>query len=116
MTEQKPHIYAYLSSDSNEIKRIVEGRRSPLLRDYDFTSDYLRINNRRYVVTNISPKIGAGIKRRWKLSFNPSSVISGRMHTRDINTLVGKLVGAGLLVDIVKNGKVENHKSGRRKR
>jgi hypothetical protein len=118
MPERKPYIYAYISTDLNEAREIIEGRKldiSELVRAYYGSTAHIHLNGGIYPITNLDSTTSSGIRRGWNLNFDPMSVLYGEIGVRDIDIIVDKLVSAGLFVDISDNGKVRGHKPNPRK-
>lgn len=65
-------ITIYSSTDSNEVKGIIEGKRFGPNSVYN---DYLVVGENRLGINDLPIKIGAGIQRSFNLDFNPSTVV-----------------------------------------
>ena len=100
----------YTTTDSNEIRAIVEGRIPKcLIHNYDFPTD--RIYLRGYAgitITNIPLSDSMRIQKKMNLKFFPCSVINC-FNKRQKTDLIKKLVGQGLFVAVSDNGNLEHY-------
>jgi len=103
----------YISTDSNEVKVIVERpyelqKVFSLVRDYDFSEDVIRVNGISVPIANIPMEVGEKIKKREGLFFNPVSVILAKLDPEREKNLIQKLVREGVVIAKVDGRSVEH--------
>lgn len=100
----------YISTDSNEVKAIIEGKvPDNLIEDYDFSEDSIRLNGYSVNIINLPISEAARIQRVRNLGFNPLSFI-GRCNEAQKACLVKKLVNEEQqFIAVIDKGIVEHY-------
>lgn len=104
-------LYLYTSTDSNEIKALVEERitqTESFLRDYDLSQDKFYFGGAVFKITNLPLSDALKIKKSRKLSFVPLSYseCTNRGQKEKLKGLAKKLFNNKVKVAISENGRV----------
>ncbi|MDP2628357.1 MAG: hypothetical protein Q8P15_00475 [Nanoarchaeota archaeon] len=98
--------YAYISTDSNEVKQIFERRRldeRDLVKGYELTEDLITVDNTILPIINLPVNIGKEIKNNYNLIFNPMSAVflAEVLPKRTKKCLMKKLKEQGLMITLI---------------